>query len=561
MSHPGENVLTTSRLPETRLAGALLAALLLVGTGLRLVNVGPALLFGDELHSLADMHGGYPQILTHFSPTGGGLALPLLQRLLMDFFGDGHWSVRAPAWLAGLALLYLTFPIARRQVGEAAAWVATAGVALSPLLIFYSHFGRIYSLVALLCLLLLDQVERARRRARWSVGTWIAVVGLTALLPWAHPTALGFVLPLYLGALVTCGLEARRSDPAARPAAMRLMAALALAGALCVLAYLPARESLVEFLSAKTRAEYYGAFGFLDVASLLAGSPQGAGALGLGLVAAAIGIGRDDGTRSLPLLFAVAGPPLTIALIRPYGDAYAYARYILPAVVPAFLLLGRGLALAARSRPSLGPSGVPLAGAAIAFALWIAGPGLPRATDHANTYLSMLALPAFDAPWPETPAFYLELAALPEAERAGLRLIEAPALTTRSRHLYRHYQLQHGIPTSLAPLASEFPRIPSGPYVSFHRPGWREASGADYLIVHLDVGREVAGYWRWLYGPRGPSPRPGDAAFMERHQRYGGPFAQPDPALLSKLWAQLGPPIFNQDGLAVWDLRPPGKPD
>ncbi len=561
MSHPGEDVSRASPLPETRLAGVLLASFLLVGTALRLMNVGPALLFGDELHSLGDMHGGYPQILTHFSPTGGGLALPLLQRLLLDFFGDGHWSVRAPAWLAGLALLYLTFPIARRQAGEAAALVATAGVALAPLLIFYAHFARIYSLVALLCLLLLDQVDRARRRARWNVGTWIAVVGLTALLPWAHPTALGFVLPLYAGALATCGLEARRSAPAARPAAMRLMAALALAGAVCVLAYLPARESLVEFLSAKTGAEYYGEFSPLDVASLIAGSREGAIALGLGLLAAAIGVLRDAGARSLPLLLAVAGPPVTIALIRPYGDAYAYARYVLPAVVPAYILLGRGLTLAARFRPALGPSGVPLAGAAIALALWFAGPGLPRAAQHANTYLSMLALPAFDAAWPETPAFYRELAARPEAERAGLRLIEAPALTTRSRHLYRHYQLQHGIPTSLAPLTSEFPRIPTGPYVSFHRPGWREASGADYLIVHLDVGREVAGYWRWLYGPRGPSPRPGDAAFMERHQRYGGPFPQPDPALLSRLWAQLGQPTFNQDGLLVWDLRSPTKPD
>ena len=126
VSDPGEDASRARPLPETRLAGVLLASFLLVGTALRLMNVGPALLFGDELHSLGDMHGGYPQILTHFSSTGGGLALPLLQRLLLDFFGDGHWSVRAPAWLAGLALLYLTFPIARRQAGEAAALVATA---------------------------------------------------------------------------------------------------------------------------------------------------------------------------------------------------------------------------------------------------------------------------------------------------------------------------------------------------------------------------------------------------------------------------------------------------
>ena len=166
---------------------------------------------------------------------------------------------------------------------------------------------------------------------------------------------------------MACGLEARRSDPAARPAAMRLATALVLAGVLCLLAYLPARESLAEFLSAKTGAEYYGQFGPLDVASLVAGSREGAIALGLGLLAAGIGAVRDAGTRSLPLLFAVIGPPITIALIRPYGDAYAYARYILPALVPAYILLGRGLALAARLRPGLGQSGLPLAGELMPF--------------------------------------------------------------------------------------------------------------------------------------------------------------------------------------------------
>jgi hypothetical protein len=560
VSLPDENASRTSRLPTTLLGGLLLAGFLLAGTLLRLMDVGPALLFGDELHSLRDMHGGYSQILTHFSPTGGGLALPLIQRLVLDLFGDGHWSIRAPAWVAGLALLYLTFPIARRHLGEPAALVATACVAVAPLLVFYSHFARVYSLVALLCLLLYDRLERATRGDGGTARSWLVLVGLTALLPWAHPTALGFVLPLYAGALLVCGLESRGSPDSLRPLALRLAGALGLAGVLCALAYWPARESLLEFVASKSTQAYYGDFGALDVASLIAGSRVGAIALAIGLLAAAAALVRDAGPRSAGLLFAVVGPPLTLALLRPYGDAYAYARYVLPSVVPACMLLGRGLALAAAGHPGLASRGVPLAGAAIALALGLTGPlgpDRPRVPQHANTYLSMSTLPAFDAPWPDTPRFYRELAKRPAAERARLRLVELPALTTRTRHLYRHYQLQHGIPTLLAPLAGEFPRLPTGPYVSFQRPGWKQAADADYLIIHLDVAREIAAYWRWLYGPRGPadaSPE-GAAAFMERHHRYGGLLPRPNSTTLSRLAAELGQPLLAEDGLLVWDLR------
>ncbi len=534
------------------------------------MDVGPALLFGDELHSLGDMQGGYAHILSHFSPTGGGLALPLIQRVLLDLFGDGHWSIRAPAWLAGLALLFLSFPIGRRHLGESAAGVATALVAVAPLLVFYSHFARIYSLAALLCLLLYDRLARYVRGANQREGpqprTGLGLVLMTAALPWAHPTALGFVLPVYAGALLMCALGSERSPSRFVQAARPLTRALAFGGLICGLAYWPARESLLAFLGEKTRAEYYGDFSVLDVASLIAGSRSATIALAILAAAGAIAVLRKPGHRHALVLFAALGPPLAIALIRPYGDAYAYARYVMPSLVPFFLLVGLGLSRLVEAIPGLGSRSIALLGGGVALAIGLTGPlgpGAPRPPEHANTYLSMLGLPAFDAVWPGTPSFYRTLSPRSQAEQTGLRLIEVPALTTRTRHLYRNYQIQHGASSLVVPLPGEFPRVSSGPYVSFQRPNWQEGAQADYLVVHLDVAREIADYWRWLYGPDGPGPFAAqEASFMERHRVYGGLLPRPDPATLAALRARLGEPLIDDERLRVWKLPGnPGTPD
>ena len=340
---------------------------------------------------------------------------------------------------------------------------------------------------------------------------------------------------------------------------MRLAAVLALAGLLCGLAYWPVHESLLAFVSEKTQAEYYGPFGPLDIASLVVGSRWAALGLTIPAIAALGALAFQLRARSTLLLSAVVGPPLTIALIQPYGDAYAYARYVMPSLVPLCIGLGWGLGQALGRIPRMSDGGFAAAAALVAGALFFSGPlgpGKTRAPQHANTYLSMLSLPAFDEPWPDTPAFYRELASLPKSEQAGLLLLETPALTSRARHLYRNYQLQHGVPVVLGPLPGEFPRLPSGPYFSFQQGGWRENLGADYLVVHLDIAGELDRYWRWVYRPGREAPFSAEAAnLMERHRRYGGLLPRPQAITLSALRAGLGPPMVADEGLLVWDLR------
>ena len=84
--------------PESTLTWVGLIGLWALGTWLRVRHVGDALLFGDELHSLRDMQGGYFHTLSHFSETGAGLALPLLQRVLI-FFDSCHHQITLKAFI------------------------------------------------------------------------------------------------------------------------------------------------------------------------------------------------------------------------------------------------------------------------------------------------------------------------------------------------------------------------------------------------------------------------------------------------------------------------------
>jgi hypothetical protein len=529
------------------------------GAALRLGPVGGAFLSGDELHTLRALAMGAERTLTSFGVTGAGMALPLLQLLLFETVGAGNWTARAPAWLPALAMLVLVHPIARRQIGGPAAAAATALAAVSPLLVFYAHFGRAYSLGAALCLAVLHQLEgvlaegASRRRLAW-------LVVFTALAPFAHPTTAGFLLPVYAGTGVALlaapgGAPARRRSDAAR-----LALALCVAMLLGLLLHAPAWTSLRHFASEKTSTEYQGDFGPLDVAALLAG-----GRLAVWPWAAALAVGlwawlRARGPRALPLACACLGPALALAAARPFGDAYAYARYVLPALVPACMVAAIGL------RALLGGRRAPLlaGGALLAALAWIAGPLGPSRTDdgpYGNGYLSLQPLPSFDVPWPGAPAFYAELAARPAEERARLRIIEVPALATRARQYYRNLYLRHGVDTWLGFLPMELRTKLAGPYVSLADPDWlrRAAAGeleADYLVLHLDVGVEVAAYWDFVFGAASdPARDAGLGAYLERQRVYGGPLPRIPEAMVESLALWLGEPLSRQDGLAVWKLR------
>ncbi|MFP8874573.1 MAG: hypothetical protein VCB42_08595, partial [Myxococcota bacterium] len=421
-------------------------------------------------------------------------------------------------------------------------------------LVFYGHFGRAYSLVTLLALILLFLVHRSVERDDLPPRRWWGIAVTTGLLPWVHLSALLFVAPV-LGA----SLLALWRGPRPRANAVRLLSAATLGAVLASLLHAPAWRSLSRFLTSKLEIPYPGSFGILDVGTLLTGSRFGAEFVAVIVLACAIAYLHRRRRLSWPLLAAVLGTPVLLALAHPFGDAYAYARYLVAFIPAVLLLVGWGIAQAclrlAPATPLAEVSSLALGTglAGLLFALGPLGPGGNDEGPHANTYMNLVPLPAFDLAWEAAPAFYHRLAEDPQPRR----IIEVPALTTRTRHLYRNYYRSHRKATSLGLLSSELWQAPTGPYVSLRGSHALDPGVGDYLILHHDLDRETARYWNFVYRENpGLSKDPDVVAFMNRHRRLERGTNSLPPDLRERLQRKLAAPIYEDEEIVVWSLQP-----
>ena len=269
----------------------LIFAAVLAFTYLTLRGLEEVHLFGDEFHSIRNLHLSYGELLALYDAYGSGVLLPLTQKLSADLLGPGLIAYRLPSWLGGLGSLLLCYPVARRLVGPGPAAMSALALALSPIFCFYSRYGRGYSLAtgfALAFALALMQLgepglSRAKRTAWGALGILSG-----GLLPWAHLFAASSLGALGLAGIV--GLAARPGERGERPA-RRNSTVIAVVGALllCGALYLPALESLREFYDRKAFSGAGGAFGVGDVVALLYGHPvSGWAALGLLPVASSV---------------------------------------------------------------------------------------------------------------------------------------------------------------------------------------------------------------------------------------------------------------------------------
>lgn len=553
--------------------GCVVGAGLALGFWLRAKPLAGAFLFGDELHTLPLLDAGVLELLTHYDAVGSGLALPLIQKASVAAFGVRLPVLRAVAFVPSLLLVgavaWLARDVAAPPQRRAAAAVSALLVATGSLFVFYGHFGRSYSLAALLCIATLACCERAPGAVRSdsagrgdasrdpaataSTGSAIAAIALFGgLACWAHLTSVFFLVGTGLGVgarvVRTRGLVAAWRAPSVQ--------GLALAAALGVLLHLPAHEGVMAFVGQKDEQDYYGSFGAMDVVRVLAGSNAGAWAV---LVLLCWGIASDlraRGWRAAPLVGATCLAPVALVWIAPFGDAYAYARYLMPSAATAAVLIATACARTGtrlRARFAAMPAALP--GAVVAALLFCAGPlgpGAPRLDRFANTYLGLYELPAFTGAPPPAPAFYAELA----REGAGegeprLRIVEAPPIPNRAVHYLAALALWHAQDVRIGtfgPLVPGAPPLDSDLYVDLSRTDVL-AERFDRLVVHRRWLGEIRRAWQEVYSdePAGP-----EHALMERHRIYGRNVPGVGDRVFEQLTDLLGEPAHVDDDVVVW---------
>ena len=121
--------------PSNGLVGSIVASSAVITLYFALVGRAGVFLFVDEFHSIANLDRGYGFLLSTFDARGSGIALPLLQRLATDLFGDGLYAYRLPAAIGALGATLLCYPVAKRLVGPIPGLIsASTSLSVPPLL-------------------------------------------------------------------------------------------------------------------------------------------------------------------------------------------------------------------------------------------------------------------------------------------------------------------------------------------------------------------------------------------------------------------------------------------
>jgi hypothetical protein len=530
---------------------ALVALAISVGVFLSVRGSAEFVLYGDEFYSLRHVERPYGDLIRFHGIDGSGGALLLLQRAAIDVFGPGSCAFRFPAILGAIGALLLMYPAGVRLVGRTPAAIATLALAVNSAHVFYSRFGRTDALAVFLGLCFVYSLARAMDREGPKPIWYLATALSAGLLAYANLSAAAFAAIVALGAL---GVLSFRDGAGWHR--LWLVGAVAVAVGLCLALYLPAWEPLwrsIEFAS--DRGDPSQIFPF-DAVALLAGSRAAALVWLACAPLAGVWILFRKGGDAVVLVVAAFATPFALLLAQPVGGVYATARYLFVGLPFVTMLLAWAVAASVRA---LGPSrrfsgAAELAAGVLLVAVsFAAGPlGFRHVDDgpFGASYLSLMPLPAFDEPWRGGSVFYHALA----QGDGSLRIVETPDLADQAVALYRNHYLQHRKAVSIGILTQQIPVDLEGLHVPL---SLVDSTNADYVILHVDVPRELARYWDFVYREQWhPDERSGLAVFMDFHEEFHAPPPPPLRELENQLRSRWGKPFYRDRDVVIWKLEP-----
>ncbi|HEY3291523.1 MAG TPA: glycosyltransferase family 39 protein, partial [Anaerolineae bacterium] len=193
---------------------------------LRLGNINGEGLWRDEVDTIRFAFAPITELVKNLTSTGfNGPLYLLIVRIWLSIVGTNDFTLRFLSVIFGMAELVLVYVLAARLFDRATALAALSFAALSPILIWYSGEGKMYTLQPMLLLLALYALRRAL--VGHQRGWWIVVSVAISLGYYVHVLS-----PLFLGvAVLACFLW----FPAAR---LHWRGAL-ISLAICVLPYVP----------------------------------------------------------------------------------------------------------------------------------------------------------------------------------------------------------------------------------------------------------------------------------------------------------------------------------
>jgi 4-amino-4-deoxy-L-arabinose transferase-like glycosyltransferase len=169
--------------------------------------------YDESVTYLAFAGQSWTTVISSYTYPNNHVFHTLLVKAGVTLFGNDPWVLRLPAFVAGVAMIPLTYWVGRRLFGTAAAYLGSGLVAASGALSFYSTNARGYTMICAATLLLAGALLRLRDRP--STKLWTGCVLVTALGFWTVPVFLfpagGLALWFALSALLDDTYD-RRAD-------------------------------------------------------------------------------------------------------------------------------------------------------------------------------------------------------------------------------------------------------------------------------------------------------------------------------------------------------------
>ena len=542
----------------------------LAGGVLRFHGITSQLLISDEWHGLlVSANRSYSELSQLFTIGATSPPMNMLQRLMLEHVGWTEMALRMPSLIAGVALLVI-YPLSVRTIATANAnLMATGLLAISPILVYFSRYIRPYSLVVLLAFVTIMSAYRWARTGHHRHAWTFAISGVLAA--YIH------LLEFRIGALCLAGIVLSKLWVTQRSDGPEPMIAVSFRGltivgagffgsvAILVLPGLMGGEGRLLGVVQRAPVEIAA---FVQAFSLLVGLPGTSSVVFL-FLAALLGLAviwRRDPFLAAFLCFVSLGSTAVLLVMRPHGSNLPeiLARYLVPGLPILVLAIGCGLdELFERARHTswgrrVSDSAWSVGAVVVLVAFFFLGP-LPSLyadhndfTNHKAFHYSYDPRPTPAARFAEyrsralhgTPAqptmspFYQRLADDAKSES----IIEYPMLIGDKFVPYPVYQALHrkrvlgGYRVTRRPpdrreadflFATDavgvafhaFRRERSVSFSNYVNLDDRESivnSKADYLIVHLDLIREIGG------AMGSPSGAESLAAFWKR--RLGQPY-------------------------------------
>ena len=189
---------------ESGVALVTVVALTCAGLALRLLYLR-APIRGDEAFTYFFFaKRSWLGVMSAYDAPNNHILSTLSIKAMTGLFGDDVTVMRAPALLAGVLCIPLTYAVGRAYYGPIAGLVGAAVVATSPRLTLFSALARGYSFVVLATLLLMlvaAMIRQRPSRARWGWFVVVAVLGVYTIPVMLYPLG-GIVLWLALTAAV-----------------------------------------------------------------------------------------------------------------------------------------------------------------------------------------------------------------------------------------------------------------------------------------------------------------------------------------------------------------------